>query len=451
MPERAGQDRGEAIIIGTPVAVGHVRPLMPVAERLVKRGFLVVWAISGDGNEPASRWRDQLTQLGVVFVDVDETKPFLRGDGGDLASAKPLEGLLRRIVGRANDVAEAAADAVRSAVGGRRIRCGIYDFFGLWAYVAMKRLGIEQVDVVVSGFPGMLDQLIPPGASADDPVYQREVAQLRASGVGAFSEPMRAGIIPRDPSMRVVCFTSSRLCPSPPDYVRLLGVSHEALPAVDDLSGAPEAHQALVHRLRAAREGGARVVLLSMGTMVMPMFSRSGPGHVAFLKRLYTTLAASALRAGAVVVASTCDSSAAELGVDDVALGPEARDRLVAMPFVPQPLLFSQGLVDVMVMHGGANTFHEAVASGIPVLVCPGFGDQDSVADAVSTLGVGVRLESISYPSAVDAISIDRAAGEVLPAMLAEGVSSWKAAASMLAEHVARENGLDAAETLLLG
>jgi UDP:flavonoid glycosyltransferase YjiC (YdhE family) len=44
-----------AVVFGSPVAVGHVRPLMPLARRLVERGFLVVWAVSGDANEPASK------------------------------------------------------------------------------------------------------------------------------------------------------------------------------------------------------------------------------------------------------------------------------------------------------------------------------------------------------------------------------------------------------------
>jgi hypothetical protein len=36
-----------------------------------------------------------------------------------------------------------------------------------------------------------------------------------------------------------------------------------------------------------------------------------------------------------------------------------------------------------MLMHGGANTFHETVLAGIPVLVWPVFGDQESVAETV--------------------------------------------------------------------
>jgi UDP:flavonoid glycosyltransferase YjiC (YdhE family) len=186
-----------------------------------------------------------------------------------------------------------------------------------------------------------------------------------------------------------------------------------------------------------------------MGTVVTRMFTRMGPEHVGFLKRLYTTLAASALRSGAVVVASTCDSSAAALGIDPATLGDSANERVVAMPFVPQPLLFAHGLVDVMLSHGGANTFHEAVLFGIPLLVSPGFGDQASVAQAAAKLGVGVCVEAIMYPELEGAVPLERVAEEVLPEMLAPGTSRWKAEATRLAALVKTENALDAAEALL--
>jgi hypothetical protein len=352
-------------------------------------------------------------------------------------------------VGRANDVAAAAADAIRAAVDGQPVIGGIYDYFALWSYVAMRRLGIDNVDVVVSAFPAVLGTF-PTAAYADDLVYQTELRELRSSGFGSFDELPRDGLIPRDPAVRVLSFSSPRLCPDAPAYVRLLGVQCDALPRADDLASASEAHQALAHRIRSARDGGAPVLLLSMGTVVTRMFARIGASHLAFLRRLYATLAASALRSGAIVIASTCDSSAADLGVDEATLGPAARDRVIAMPFVPQPLLFAHGLVDVMLMHGGANTFHEAVVSGVPLLISPAFGDQESVARAAAKLGVGICVEAIMFPALEGAVPIERAAEELLPAMLAPGITRSKAAALSLAAQVKQENGLDAAEALVL-
>jgi hypothetical protein len=449
--DRDPQAPSDVVLFASPVAVGHVRPLMPLAKRLVTQGVPVVWAISGDDNEPASAWRQPLSDLGVQFVDLDATAKFVRGRTDEFG---PMQ-LFRRLLGRANDVAAPAAEAIRVALDGRRVRCGVYDFFGVWSYVAMRRLGIEHIVTVISAFPTLLDSI---GAAfpslvapAEDPICQRELAGLRRAGFGAFDDAPRGGFVPRDPALEVVCFTSEHLCPEPPAGVELLGVAREALPQIDVTSAIPPEHADLVDQLRRARQSGARVVLLSMGTVIPRMFKMMGAAHVAFLKRLYTTVAAAALRSEAVVVASTGASSPADLGMDEATLGPASRDRVFALPFVPQPLLFAHGLVDVMLMHGGANTFHETVLSGIPTLVCPGFGDQEAVARAAARLGVGVCVESITYPNLDGAMSLAQVADDVLPAMLAPGNTQWKTEATRLAALIRQESGLARAEALLVG
>ena len=400
---------------------------MPLAARLVRRGYHVVWAISGDWNEPASAWREQIEKLGVHFVDLDPVAPFVRERSNEIAGGSMFN-LMRRIAARANDVAAGAADAIAAAIGGREIAAGVYDYFALWGYVAMRRLGVARIHAVVSAFPAVLNNAAHGAADADDVVFANEVARLRASGF--LDAPLR-GFLPDTPALRVLSFSSPLLCQDAPDFVRLLGVQGDALPSVD----APTEHRALLDRLR-----GKRVVLLSMGTVVVRMFSRRGPEFVASLKRLYSTMATAALRAGATVIASTCDLAPEELGVED--------DRIIAMPFVPQPLLFAHGVIDVMLMHGGANTFHEVMLAGIPVLVSPGFGDQASVAQAAARLGVGVAVQSITYPELPGAVSVERVADEILPAMLVPG-NAWKRAAASLAEQLHAENGLEAAETLV--
>src|SRR5260221_3852935 len=117
------------------------------------------------------------------------------------------------------------------------------------------------------------------------------------------------------------------------------------------------------------------------------------------------------------------------------------------MPCVPQPLLCAHGIVDVMFMHAGVSTFHEAMLSGVPLLICPGFGDQAAVAMAAAELGVGVSVLSITLPSLVGAISVERAA-EVLPEMLAAD-SRWKTVATSLAAFINRDNRLDIAEAFV--
>jgi UDP:flavonoid glycosyltransferase YjiC (YdhE family) len=316
----------------------------------------------------------------------------------------------------------------------------------------MRKLGIDRIKTVVSSFPSSLSA---PAldAGAADPVVQRELADLRVrhADVSGLDQPLRAGLIPNDPSVEVLGFSSNELCLDPPDYVRLVGAHVDALPSVDDLGKAPPEHQALVTRLRAARESGRRVVLLSVGTIVTKMARRLGPPYSDMLKHLYSSVARAALRGGAVVVASTTVGKPEDLGVDEAALGADTRGRVIAMSFVPQPLLFAHGLVDVMLMHGGANTFHETVLAGIPVLVWPVFGDQESVAETVAKLGIGVPIETPMYPKLAGAQSLARIAEETLPKMLAPGESEWKSAAARLAERVKGGDGLDTAAALVVG
>jgi UDP:flavonoid glycosyltransferase YjiC (YdhE family) len=437
------------VVFGSPMAVGHVRPLMPLAARLVARGFDVVWAISGDPNEPASVWKEPFAKMGITFIDVDAVAPFARHDAFPSMTAASV---YPRALARTNDVAAGAAKAIAAAVAGRTVVAGVNDYFALWAYVAMRKLGIDRIKTVVSSFASSLSAPSL-GVGAADPVVQTELADLRVrhADVSGLERPLRAGLIPDDPSVEVLSFSSKELCLDPPDYVRLVGAHVDALPSVDDLGSAPPEHQALVTRLRAARESGARVVLLSVGTIVTKMALRMGPPYSHALKHLYSTAARAALRAGAVVVASTTVGKPEDFGVDEATLGKGMRDRVITMSFVPQPLLFAHGLVDVMLMHGGANTFHETVLAGIPVLVWPVFGDQGSVAETAGKLGIGVPIETPMYPKLAGAQPLERIAEETLPKMLAPGESKWKAAAARLAERVKGGDGLDTAVSLVVG
>lgn len=436
----------DVVVFGSPVSVGHVRPLMPLARRLVERGFGVIWVISGDANDPASAWKQPLTELGVQFVDLDRIAMFERVVTDVSHSAI---GMRRRVIARANDVSTAATEAIRAAAEGRRIVAGVLDYFALWSYVAMKRLGVPRISVLVSAFP-TLDYS---GADdvADDPVYQRELTTLRASSSGlAPLAPLLLGFIPVDPAVRMFAATSSHLCLDAYPGIHLLGVPREALPAIGDTK-APAEHEALIRRLLVARSEGARVVLLSMGSLVLRFGPKIDPAFPARVRQLYTTLAAAALRSGAIVIASTTGSSADALGLDEETLGPAARDRVITLPFVPQPLLFAHGLVDTMLMHGGANTFHETVLAGIPTIVWPVMGDQGSVAQAAVAAGIGASIETRSFPDLEGARSLEHIADVTLPAMLAPGENPWKVAARRLAELLASEDGVTASVAFVLG
>jgi len=430
----------DVVILGSPASVGHVRPLMPLARRLVERGLTVIWAISGDASEPASAWQQPLTELGVHVVDVDQVARFERVVTNASFS---LGGLRRRVLARANDVAAAATEAIRRVVGERRIVAGVLDFFSLWSFMAMKRLGVPRIRILVSAFPGL--ELDWNTDFVDDEVYQRELAMLRAAGLEA---GLMSGIVPVDPTVQIFAATSRHLCSVAPPAIHLLGVPREALPA--SAREVPPEHHALVQRLRTARAAGSRIVLLSMGSIVIKFGATIDPAFPAFVRRLYTTIAAAALHAGALVVASTNESSPDAVGLDEGTLGSAARERVITLPFVPQPLLFAHGLVDTTLMHGGANTFHETALAGIPSLVCPVLGDQASVAQAVVATGVGVAIESPTMPNVPNTRSLHHVAAEIVPVLLAPD-SPWKREATRLAALLAKEDGITAQLAFVLG
>src|SRR3954471_17282079 len=118
----------KVVVFGSPMAVGHVRPLMPLAARLVARGFDVVWAVSGDPSEPASVWKEPFAKMGITFVDIDAVAPFARHDAFPSMTAAAVH---PRALARTNDTEAAAPKAIAAAVAGRTVVAGVNDYFAL--------------------------------------------------------------------------------------------------------------------------------------------------------------------------------------------------------------------------------------------------------------------------------------------------------------------------------
>merc|ERR1711971_528960 len=49
--------------------------------------------------------------------------------------------------------------------------------------------------------------------------------------------------------------------------------------------------------------------------------------------------------------------------------------------------------VDIFLTHGGQNSFTEALDHGVPLVVCPGFGDQIVNSRKAVSLGVGLKVD----------------------------------------------------------
>lgn len=153
-------------------------------------------------------------------------------------------------------------------------------------------------------------------------------------------------------------------------------------------------------QVREARAGGRRVILVSMGTVITgdhPEFGWNG-------RTLDEARQPHGLTGRELCHAAWAGSFEA-FGEDSrflilVSLGPQPNaledlavpSNAICMPSLPQVDILKAG-VDVFLTHGGQNSFTEAMASGTPVVVCPGFSDQPVNARKAVSLGVGLKVD----------------------------------------------------------
>lgn len=75
---------------------------------------------------------------------------------------------------------------------------------------------------------------------------------------------------------------------------------------------------------------------------------------------------------------------------------PNLNEELLEFPWLDLKKVFLQLDVLVLISHGGANTVQEALFHGIPSVLIPNYGDQFAVADRISRIGAGIKVESQS-------------------------------------------------------
>jgi len=213
--------------------------------------------------------------------------------------------------------------------------------------------------------------------------------------------------------------------------------------------------------LKEAREAGRRVVLASMGTVITgdsPDFGWEGRAVAAGGERRGLTGRELCQAAwGGVFDAFGADGPEdgplllVSLGPQPDALGPlRAPANALCLPVLPQVDVLKAG-VDLFLTHGGQNSFTEALAAGVPVVVCPGFGDQPVNAQKAVALGVGLRVER---PVPAQGQEADAAAAyreQVAAAMRKVSASGhFRDAAERCAERLQAAGGVPRAVELVL-
>jgi MGT family glycosyltransferase len=102
------------------------------------------------------------------------------------------------------------------------------------------------------------------------------------------------------------------------------------------------------------------------------------------------------------------------------ALGP-LPSHVIVRQSVPQVALLPH--VDVFVSHVGANSMHEALFHGVPLVCIPHFGDQPLNAERVANAGAGVRLPVSEVTAARVRAEVERVAGDAAFRKSAQRVS----------------------------
>jgi len=162
----------------------------------------------------------------------------------------------------------------------------------------------------------------------------------------------------------------------------------------------------VLRRVRAAKAAGLKVVAVSMGTVVTSNDQVAGwdadlDGRTLSGRELCRGVWAGAFDASrdapggvsAVLVVAALGRQPHPLGHVEVP------DNAICVQSFAQVELLRSG-VDVFVTHGGQNSFTEALACSTPVVVCPGFGDQEVNAKKALPEGNGCHYGGGRLPAA---------------------------------------------------
>jgi len=493
-----------------PMLSGHINPSLPVARTLVRQGHEVHFqcreqmrdAIEDTG----ARFYDEIKNQPEMF---DGRVPDLIGAQESLKREFGLENDNMMLAGRKLDcvMLELALPGTLRFLHQVKpdviVCCPILN---REAVHAAKFLGVPSVGLLTTAGPGSLaktfQELLVMSCTTAEEVLQaaRDFAPSKESKARLeaayglevreedFLKPLGVldSIINSNLTVVTTCeYLQDATTPEMDEAYTKAGVVFEAVGPLLDVQGAVRAaghklqdqgsqghHDAEVEnpkddplsRLQAARDAGRKVVLVSMGTVVTGDSSDFG-WHVkqrgAGGQRVGLTgrqLCQSAW-SGAFDAFGAYGDEADQAPLLLVALGPQpdaledlqVPDNALCMPVLPQVDLLKAG-IDVFLTHGGQNSFTESLSVGVPVVVCPGFGDQQVNGRKAVDLGVGLQVER---PTPADgeedmaAFVYQRAVSKALLQVDAE--PRFIAAARSCAERLRVAGGVPRTVELILG
>jgi len=350
----------------------------------------------------------------------------------------------------------------------------IYDPFLVEGLVASKVLGLPAVGMVTVPGPGTMAK---PGRMVEDweasPLVQNAHKQILDNyGCDVFQQSLLMEFY--SPELNIVTTIDGIFAP-PSSDLQIQRIGHlnnwRCVGPIIDLSVKRIAHARATkdaasdlpwHTIDAEARAGKRVLYISMGTVANSFFYEKILGDQgrengtqdltgkAFLQHVFSRMFEALGQDQEVVVI--------------MATGPNS-DVLSGLPATPPNFILRETIPQLEVLskchgfitHGGANSMHEALGFGVPMVVVPVFGDQPTNGDSVARSGAGFSfrrpLESLTAEALRTAVAtiLDpeksnsyRAAAQDLMRRAKEAggaVAAAKAINSLVAEKAAKQGG----------
>lgn len=373
----------------SPKGTGHVNPTLPLVRGLVERGHAVTYTLT-------SEWKARIETLGAGYRNMGTTETFTTSDFNPGAPffrtlLPATTALLPRLLDEAREL---EPDVI------------VFDSCAPWGYAVAELLGVPHIcSVSTLVFDRAETQL----------AFGSPNARLDAANLAALAELRhRWGLDFSDRDIGLfygrenLVFSCEVLNPT---RANVRGTFHFVGPTI--------ARGGELGDL--AQYGRGRVrVYVSMGTVV---------GGIAKLERSFYQPFIDAFggREGYELLMSV-----GELADSFTDLPPNVTVRR----FVPQTAVLAH--TDVFVSHVGANSMHESLFHGVPLVCIPYFGDQPQNAARVVGRGAGVLLPH-------DELSSSRITADVARA----NTDTYRANAMSLGEQLRSRGGLNRALGLL--
>jgi len=334
---------------------GHVNPTLPLVRGLLARGHEVVYTLTLE-------WRERLEAMGCVFRNTAAAAdaPFTTAD------FNPEKPFLRQLL------PAAAAILPHLVAEARELRPDVivFDSCVPWGFAIAKIVGcpgVCSVSTLVFDRDETRRDLGDPTSRTDD-VQQAALAELRTRWGVDFSD-RDIGLFYGDDNLVFSCEELN------PTHAALRGRFHfvGATFAPSDADRAKAARELAGQGLEPfVRRDGRRRVYGSMGTV-----AGLGPQYFApFVDAVRD-------RDDTKLLLSVGKRTATD------AFGP-LPSNVIVRTSVPQVAVLEH--TDVFVTHVGANSMHEGLFHGVPLLCTPQFGDQPQNARRIVEAGAGVLL-----------------------------------------------------------